>query len=1262
MVLSTNRFMSRFKKGLATILSITILVWSLGLLALNVSVAQAAAGDLVKSADSGTVYVVLADGESICSLTSEGHYDMWAKYKAEGVGRWQDVSTVDTSAYTDAGVCSLRVGSLVRTESNPEVFVIQSDGTKRGFDAWETFQDLGYGSGGVYFVGQKALDAYTTGDKITSETEGTEIREGQLVKYADSATVYYIDSSDGSLVKREVTNEDAYFANFGINWNLVITIPDTETYTTSESQITGADTSINRPVAVKEGTTEEPVAGGLTVSLSGDTPASTTLVAGQAVADLVHFTFTASSEADLKVTKVKMQRIGVSADATLSAVYLYEGNERISDSATVSSTYITVNDATGLFTVPAGESKTISVKSNIASGTSGETVGVQIVAAADITTASGATINGTFPVKGNLHSIASATLAGVALAATTLPATNSDVQPGETDFQVWKSTATVTTRDVELNYIRFREIGSIGKDDLQNFELYVNGAKVGETVELMDSDYYITFDLTDSPVTMQTGNRDIEVKADVINGSNKNYTLSIWQAADIVVVDSQYGANVTATRTTNGFPATSDTQTIATGSITVTKAADSPSGNVVKNASNVTLGVFTFTAYGEDVKIETLRVQVDVGNVGSAADSVDELRNGSIWADGVQVGSTADLAEADADPSYTSYSLGSSLIVSPGSPVTVEIKADIYDSDGVDNLVATDTIQVKIVGGNLNNGQAQSSLTILDVPSATKPANTVTVVTGSLSGAKDYAYGNQTTIAGENVYKIGDYVVSAAEGEDVNISTFTVAVTVTDKVTTLATNTAANTLSNLYIKYGDNETTPKSAASTSNPFSVSHTMKNNTQMAVEVYADITNAIDVTDTIATTLAISGTTANSGSSANLSAVPGQTITIDSGSVTAAVDATTPVTKIAIAESSDVKVATYKFTTTNAPVTIKDITIKLVTAASDRSVQYAKLDIDNDGTADTPAVSFVRSNDEPYAAFTGLNFEVSKDDTQKVSVLLTLNDVTINGTSGDDVKVNLSSYKYSIAGSETTTTPSSLNGNSVYVFNTQPTVSKLSTSGSLLNGTEMDIYEFSVSADANEDIALKQMKFAININDNEGTDNALTLGNFKLYRGSSDLTDNVVITMASTTSIESGGSSLGEGSSTVVVRWSTEEVIEAGTSSSYKLKATPSGFTTSADDDYFTVQMSGDTSATPLTNGYTYLVDSDTDTSEIIVALGDSSEGNATAANFIWSDNSANAHDYQVDDENDSNTTVNSTGDWFSGYLIKDDLSAAAVQYVY
>jgi hypothetical protein len=156
-------------------------------------------------------------------------------------------------------------------------------------------------------------------------------------------------------------------------------------------------------------------------SLSSHNPASSTLVAGstdatsQGRADLAHFTFSGNGT----VTNLKLKRIGVSADTTLENVYLYDGEKRLTDAASVTNSEITFNDAGGLFMVSG--SKNISVRADIDASTAGQTVGVQL-----------SSFNGNaVSLSANLHTIASATLADLTLASSVTPSTNSALTENE---------------------------------------------------------------------------------------------------------------------------------------------------------------------------------------------------------------------------------------------------------------------------------------------------------------------------------------------------------------------------------------------------------------------------------------------------------------------------------------------------------------------------------------------------------------------------------------------------------------------------------------------------------------------------------------------------------------------------------------------------------------------------------------------------------------------------------------------------------------
>jgi len=185
-------------------------------------------------------------------------------------------------------------------------------------------------------------------------------------------------------------------------------------------------------------------------------------------------------------------------------------------------------------------------------------------------------------------------------------------------------------------------------------------------------------------------------------------------ACDASFVDSQYGVIVSPTGIS---AAETGTITISQGSLSITKMTDSPSGTVVQSSSALLMAKYEIKASGEDVKIEYLNAVAAV-----SSSSVSYLRDGYLVADGVQVGSTADLL---ASSNGTSYSLGSSLIVSPGSPVVLEVYADTYD-DGDVELEAADTITIslQLLASKARGVTSQQAVTAI----AAKGANELTVL------------------------------------------------------------------------------------------------------------------------------------------------------------------------------------------------------------------------------------------------------------------------------------------------------------------------------------------------------------------------------------------------------------------------------------------------------------------------------------------------------------------------------------------------------
>lgn len=1014
------------------------------------------------------------------------------------------------------------------------------------------------------------------------------------------------------------------------------TLPAGCTSTSGYSSTTGVkcDSSGTGPVVTN---------GMVSVSLASDNPAAGTLVAGSAAADLAKFTFSNGTSTELKVSQVKLQRTGYSADVDLSNVYLYNGVNRLTDSASVSTGVITFNDTAGLFKVPANSSVTITVKADIASTLAG-TVGVTLT--------SYTAVGGTAVVVnlvGNQHSGVSVTGTATLDFNTTTTPSASTVDP-QTDYTMWQNVVTVGNRDLWLKTFRLRQIGSVNPSDLQNFRLYVDGVAAGAAVPMLDSMGYVTFDFSANPVKMLTGARTVKMLGDIVGGSSRTFSFSLRTASDAVATDSQIGVNVLATANSSTFSArTSTSATINAGSLTFTKRTDSPSGNVVDSAPGAVLARFDVKAYGEAMKVENLSFRIDEDD----ADTTYTLRNGAIYLDGAQIGSTAAIAgDTDATQAYTNYTFGSSFVVTPGVTRVLEIRADIYNSDGTEDTSANDTIQLEIVTGS-SNVQRVTSLTYGSYPAAATEANTLTVGTGSLTVAKDTSYGNQTTTVPKTNYLLGKYYIQANTTEGANITSIVI-----DFDEDADAFLAASDLTNLWLKIGGSTTgnggIKSTVTATANTFSTNVNINAGQTISVEVYGDVastaTDGAGAADTTETSATVSYTTTG-GSSTSTSAaeVDGQTITFSTGSFTSSLDGSSPLNRIA-AGNQEVTAGVFKFLAANETYTIKELQVSVNgdTAAIGSVVSMVNF-YDGAtlvGSAPLSNADADTSTANTAALVTGLNVTVPTNTSKLITVKYMLNAIgTGAGTSQSNAAVQLDSVKYADSQGVETTSGTDRVANELYVYKSIPTVTK-ATAGfsSASEDIESDVYKFTISASSQGAVAVKQIKLALTWSD-PGSDSTLSLDAPKLYEDGVDVTSaNVSIVDEDGNNLEAAGAAEADG--TLVISWdsSLESVIAAGTTKTYTVRGTPNGFAAEADElNSLVITFNGDTSH----NGTSTYLNDETDQaagqSEIweLFTSAAASSSDGTAANFIWSDNSVNTHA--------GAGNASSTADWANGYKV-------------
>ena len=1247
------------KKALTVVVAAATILWTVGLTSFVAPQASAASyGNLIKGTTLSTVYYYGSDGQRY-SFPNEKTYFSWYKDFSSVV----TISDAELANITLAGNIAYRPGSRwIKIVSDAKVYAVSRDGAVHWIEneatatglagsAWNTHID---DVPDVFFVD------YTVGDSLTSPAGGY---DGMV--WSDGTNSFLVWNGKVSPISAAGLSANGYQSG-----SVLMGTGFTKAGLTAGAAITGP--LANLMDAAQMVTTDTYVVGAnVSVSLASDSPASSTLIETQALADLGHFMLTNNSATPATFTGLTVTRTGVSADATLSNTYLFNGNVRLTDAATISSGKISFNDASGIAVIPAGGSLTVSVRSDIANATSGQTLGVKIAASGDVKFSGGSMASGSFPLVSAIHTIATdpATFATANFADgdTANPAAAAvDPQDG---YRVWQQNLTVAQNDVNLKAISFRNIGSINDADVTNWKFFVAGIQYGGTVAKEDADGYVTFDLSASPLNIKTGTHTMKVLADIVGGSGRTVTVGLRSAGDIVLVDGDYAQGVLPSVDGNSFAAMdAGAQSVNNGSLTISKATNSPSGDVTVESSGVTLGRWEVKAYGEQIKLESLPFFVNVNaDAGAPANADVTLRNAMVYANGVQVGSTASLEASAAGATFTTFNFGSSLVVTPGSPVTLELKADIYDNEGAQELAANDTLQVAINLPASNNAQRISSGGFFIAPAADKTANTMTVKAGDVTVAKNTSYAAQSVVAPKTAYKVGSWTIKASTTEALNLNEIAVEFDA-DNDADAALATADYT--NLYIQYGPvgNMVTSniKGTVGVSNTWSLNYGVAKGATIYVNAFADV--ASDVTDggaadTIMADLAISGTAVDSSTPVSGDEVDAQVITyLAAGTFTTALDGSSLVAR-SIAGNQEVEAAKYRFTAQNESYTINEMTLKVINA--DDASAIASVNIYDGSTLVGSGVLDQSSN--TAALITGLSVPVNAGSYKILTAKLVLNQIgTGAGYTSRDVALTLDSVKRVDSQGVADTDATDRAGNELRVYKSVPTISAVDlTNSTIVNGQARDLFKFTVTATSAGSVALKQLQLPVNLVDT-GTDDSATIEveSLKLYKNGSDVStgsSDIFLLDESANDVEDA-TGLVDASTALYIVWDTsEETIAAGETVTYTIRGTMTGFDVSGDsgeNDTFSIYLAGDSAhkdgGTNANTGVAGVCLADTGDGEIwqlddTASLGTActaADVNEADASFIWSDMSGSGHD----------GTETSSSDWAAGYkLLNLDLDS-------
>ena len=690
----------------------------------------------------------------------------------------------------------------------------------------------------------------------------------------------------------------------------VTTLPAGCTSTAGFSPTTGASCATGVVVVT-------PTGAGLSVSIAANNPGAATVVAdsvsangAQALAPMLVLNFSSNGTT---VTTLKLKRAGISSDNDLSNVYLYDGSTKLAEVQTVGSGYYTFNNPSGLFTVTG--TRTVTVKADIADGTtSGKTIGLSVNAATDVV-ATGSAINGLFPLTGSVMTTATVTdLGKLTLAHYSDPGANIDPT---TDALLWKFSLVATNQKIAVSQIKLNVIGTLNVGDITNLYLNDGITQIGAKVTGLSSDKTVTFDLSANPYVITAGQtKYISVRGDIVGGSSRTFYFSVRNSDDFQAIDQNYNVSLKVNQgdTFSVIPASATTTTITAGSLQINKATDAPTGNVAADALQVSFGKWTIKGLGEGIKVSTLNFNTTV----SAGMGTEGLNNAKVLLDGIQVGVTKDLATNGATATATEFSFGNQFVVNAGQTRTLEIYADVQNGSAASINGHTVQVDLKVGSGNaikLTSGASYNT------PASTGNALTATVA--ALSTTKNSSVANITTIASAQNVTIGSWLITAGAAEGVNVTSIAVVDrTAGDSAGTQGLGSLADSLM-LYsngVAIGQVIQAPSSTVGATQTFSLSTPLAvaAGTSKQIDLVANVKGgAAWVTGEVVKVSSVIGQGLVSAQSiTDETGAVGQTITLGTPTLTVALEAspTLPASALLVTGTSGATVGAWKLSASN------------------------------------------------------------------------------------------------------------------------------------------------------------------------------------------------------------------------------------------------------------------------------------------------------------------------------------------------------------
>ncbi len=1007
------------------------------------------AGTNIKSSD-GTIWMVMPDNTRR-AYTSAG------AFLSYGFNSWSGVvdANADDLALTVGSFIPPQDGKIICSDRGADkgTCYLITGGQKAGFTSEAVFKGLGFSFSRATYGDVSWMSSTSNIDNTTSAH-----RPGVLVN--NNGTVQLVGSA-GLLGIPDLST----FNSWGYSFSDVVAANDADKAMSQTGVMAARQPGQLSPTATTTTTPPPPVSGAVTASLASDTPATSVLAGGSSYNNVTKLSLTNGSSSAANLTQITLTRGGIVQDSSVTGVAVFDASgRRHGNFGTFGTAKSTIGFASDPIVVPANGSTTVWVKVNISSSVTTGTVNVGIAQASDLKFDS-ATVGGSFPLWGNTHSIVSGSnvIGSATLNSQTVGGGTSgspaQIDLGLTNFTVQKFRISESSgqEDIKLSSMTLFNNGTAADGDYTNITLKDQANNVLSTVA-KSTGGKVSFVLTAPYVIPRGATRDFNIAVDVpgiSNSASRTLDFTIQNDYDVELYGSQTGSGILPTATSGStFPigdgSGSDVGNYVqfkSGSVTVSKASDSPSAKMAPGATQQTIASFDVKAFGEDVELQKLTFVI-------TKDGTNELTTGMKAFTGTvkvndEVGSTLYSSTATTTALYSAdgtFSISNSSVTNTGAgaatgtQVTLNtyktIKAGTtaklnFVTDIFTSATSTDQYAIAIQGYYARRVSSNNFIT----NTSTVTGNTRQVDTSSLSTSSNSAYNPSNLVKGGSALKIGSFNIQAGPAENITLTSLGLVICTNhdgNEGSIVCTTSAAPTgVSNIFLKTksGTTETafgTPISSttAGTTETFSGNAVINASNTLEVNVYADVSNAfnpnpntpnandVDMLGAKLTVVASVGQSSQTNITDSTGAT-GQTVTMTgNGTLRLEADAAgTPIQQVVRASQTAVPLLTLKVSeSTNA----EDLTIrKLYFAARNGLGNYTNLALYDGATQVGSNASIVNGE----IRFSGLSLAVTKGASAKVLTLK--GDTTASGTqvAGSQTKFAPTYYEYQGASSGTT-----------------------------------------------------------------------------------------------------------------------------------------------------------------------------------------------------------------------------------------------------